>query len=200
MKILVATSNQGKAQEFRELLPKEAQVVTLGDVGIAAPDEPSNTFAENAAAKARAGALASGLWTLADDSGLCVDALGGLPGVSSARYAPTDAERRTKLLAILIRTPEGRRRAHFQCALALSSPDGQRLFRAEGRVDGTIAGAPRGANGFGYDPLFVPEEEPEKTLAELETARKNELSHRGRAVRRMLPLIEKLLRDGDLTA
>ena len=200
MRLLVATSNPGKAQEFRELLPKEVQVVTLTEVGVTAPDEPGHTFAENAAAKARAGAIATGLWTLADDSGLCVDALGGLPGVNSARYAPTDPERRTKLLAILIRTPEGRRRAHFQCALALAAPDGQRLFRSEGRVDGIIAGAPRGANGFGYDPLFVPEEEPDKTLAELEAARKNELSHRGRAVRRMLPLIEKLLRDGDLTA
>ncbi len=202
MKLLVATSNPGKVREFVELLgpalPEGARLVSLADLKLPAPDETGSTFAENAAEKARQSALKSGLWTLGDDSGLCVDALGGAPGLHSARYAPTDAERRTKLLAALLRTPEGRRAAHFECALALVSPDGQRLFRSEGRVEGTIAGAPFGANGFGYDPIFVPDETPGRTLAELATAEKNKLSHRGRAVQRLLPLLEQLLRNGDL--
>jgi XTP/dITP diphosphohydrolase len=202
MKLLVATSNPGKVKEFLELLgpalPEGSTLASLADLGLPAPPENGTTFAENAAEKARASALASGLWTLGDDSGLCVDALGGAPGLHSARYAPTDAERRTRLLAELLRTPEGRRSAHFECALALASPDGRRLFRAEGRVDGTIAGAPRGKNGFGYDPLFLPDEAPGRTLAEMNAGQKNALSHRGRAVQRLLPLVARLLREGDL--
>jgi XTP/dITP diphosphohydrolase len=202
MKLLVATANPGKVREFVELLgpalPEGTQLVSLTDVGLPAPEETGATFAENAALKARAGAVGSGLWTLGDDSGLCVDALDGGPGLRSSRYAPTDAERRTKLLAALLRTPEGRRRAHFECALALCAPDGRRLYRSEGRVDGTIGGAPRGSNGFGYDPIFLPDEAAGRTLAELNTLQKNEMSHRGRAVKRMLPLIGRLLREGDL--
>ncbi len=202
MRLLVATSNPGKVREFVELigpaLPEGSQLVSLADLKLPAPDETGTSFAENAAQKARASALASQLWTLGDDSGLCVDALNGQPGIHSARYAPTDAERRTKLLAALLRAPEGRRQAHFECALALVSPDGQRLFRAEGRVDGTIAGAPRGSNGFGYDPIFLPDEAAGRTLAELNPTQKNALSHRGRALRRLLPVLSQLLREGDL--
>jgi XTP/dITP diphosphohydrolase len=138
------------------------------------------------------------LWTLGDDSGLCVDALGGGPGVRSARYAATDAERRAKLLQALQAVPEAQRGAHFFCAVALSAPDGRQIHRAEGRVDGAIAKEARGENGFGYDPLFLPLETPGRTLAELETARKNELSHRGRALARLRPLLERLARDGAL--
>ena len=202
MKLLVATTNPGKLEELRELLgaalPEGAQLVSLAEAKLPAPPETGQTFAENAAQKAQACATQSGLWTLADDSGLCVDALGGAPGVHSARYADSDPERRTRLLAALLRAPQGRRKAHFACALALVSADGKRLFRAEGECHGTIAGAPRGTGGFGYDPIFEPDETPGKTLAELPPAQKNELSHRGRAVKRMLPLLEKLLREGDL--
>src|SRR5204862_3647542 len=123
--LLVATSNPGKLREFVEILgaalPEGAQLVSLADLRIEAPDETGTTFAENAALKARGGAVASGLWTLGDDSGLCVDALNGGPGLQSARYAPSDAERRTKLLGALMRAPEGRRGAWFECALALAS-------------------------------------------------------------------------------
>jgi XTP/dITP diphosphohydrolase len=190
MKLLVATANPGKVREYVELLgpalPEGSKLVSLLDVKLQAPEETGSSFAENAALKARQGALASGLWTLGDDSGLCVEALGGAPGLHSSRYAPTDAERRTRLLAALLRAPEGRRRAHFECALALVSPDGQHLFRAEGRCEGAIGGAPRGANGFGYDPLFEVIEY-HRTFGELGPTVKRMLSHRSRALRAILP-------------
>ncbi len=140
MKLLVATSNRGKLVEIREILGAlPLQLLSLEDAGLPAPDETGDTFEENAAQKATASAVRSGLWALGDDSGLCVDALDGGPGVYSARYAPTDVERRAKLLRALHGVPEARRGAHFFCALALSAPDGQRVFRAAGRVDGAIA-------------------------------------------------------------
>ena len=199
MKLLIATSNPGKLVEVREILDGlELELVSLADLGLPAPEEPFATFQENAAAKATACATLASLWTLADDSGLCVDALDGGPGVRSARFADSDEARRRKLLERLRAIPPGRRGAHFFCAVALASPDGQRIFRAEGRVDGQIALEPRGAGGFGYDPLFLPEEAPGRTLAELEPAEKNRLSHRGRALQRLRPLLHGLAREGDL--
>jgi XTP/dITP diphosphohydrolase len=199
LKLLVATSNAGKLREVREILaPIGFELLSLEEVALSSPDENGATFHDNAAAKATECALKSGLWTLGDDSGLCVDALGGGPGVRSARYAATDAERRAKLLQALQAVPEAQRGAHFFCAVALSAPDGRQIYRAEGRVDGIIAREARGGNGFGYDPLFVPLESPGRTLAELETAQKNELSHRGRALARLRPLLERLARDGAL--
>jgi len=199
VKLLVATSNPGKLIEIREILAGlPLELVSLRDLGLPAPDETGETFRDNAAQKATACARASGLWTLADDSGLCVDALGGAPGLHSARYAPTDGERRSKLLAELRDVPLERRAAHFFCAVALSDPEGERVLHEEGRVDGSIAFAPRGANGFGYDPLFLPAEAPGKTLAELDAAMKNRLSHRGRALQRMRPLLARLAREGSL--
>jgi len=196
VKLLVATSNPGKLIEIRELLAGvPLELVSLRDFDLPAPDETGETFRENAEQKAIASARQSGLWTLADDSGLCVDALGGGPGVRSARYAPTDAERRAKLLAALQGVPEDRRGAHFFCAVALSSPDGRRVLHEEGRVDGSIALAGRGANGFGYDPLFLPAETPGRTLAELEAEEKNRLSHRGRALERLRPALARLARE-----
>jgi XTP/dITP diphosphohydrolase len=201
VKLLVATTNQGKLGEVREILAATGlELVSLADLQLPGPDETGTTFHDNAAEKATACASWSGLWTLGDDSGLCVDALGGAPGVFSARYAPTEEERRAKLLRHLETVPSARRGAHFICAVALSSPDGKHVFRAEGRVDGSIAPAARGVNGFGYDPLFLPDETPGKTLAELDSAEKNRLSHRGRALERLRPLLEKLARDGDLAA
>ena len=216
MKLLVATGNPGKLVEVREilaaqrarLLPESGgaasgpalELVSLKELKLPEPDETGTTFEENAAIKARAAAMASGLWTLADDSGICVDALGGAPGLRSARYADTEQARREKLLNAVGAVPASRRGAHFYCAVALSSPDGQRIFRAHGRVDGRIATSARGSNGFGYDPLFVPSEIPTKTLAELPQEEKNRLSHRGRALERLAPLLARLARDGDLPA
>ena len=194
MKLVVATGNAGKLVEMREILDGlDLTLLSLADAGLGSPEETGTTFADNADLKARA-AAESGLWALGDDSGLCVDALDGGPGVLSARYAPTDAERRAKLLAAL---SGARREAHFFCAVSLASPDG-RLFRAEGRVDGRIVEAARGSNGFGYDPIFEPLETPGQTLAELPSAEKNRLSHRGRALLRLRPKLLRLARAGDL--
>ena len=196
MKLLVATSNAGKLVEIREIVAGIAlELVSLRDLRLPPPDETGDTFHANAAQKATISARQSGLWTLADDSGLCVEALGGAPGVHSARYAPTDQERRAKLLHALQGVPEEKRGAHFFCAVALSPPDGERILRAEGRVDGSIAFSERGANGFGYDPIFLPAETPGHTLAELGSAEKNRLSHRGRALQRLRPVLERLARD-----
>jgi XTP/dITP diphosphohydrolase len=199
VKLLVATSNPGKLIEVTEILAGfDLQLTSLADLGLTPPEEPFETFQENAAAKAVACAARAKLWTLADDSGLCVDALGGRPGVHSARFAETDETRRRKLLDHLRGVPLERRGAHFQCAVALVSPDAQRIYRAEGRVEGSIAESPRGTNGFGYDPLFLPRETPGRTLAELDSAEKNRLSHRGRALERLRPLLDRLVREGDL--
>jgi XTP/dITP diphosphohydrolase len=204
VKLLVATGNPGKVREFKEILAEMLaagghSLVSLEDLGLPAPDETGATFEDNAAQKATTCAIQSGLWTLADDSGLCVDALGGAPGIYSARYAATDEERRAKLLRSLNGTTASRRGAHFYCAVALSAPDGERLFRAAGRVEGRIAVESRGANGFGYDPLFVPAEATNRTLGELPEDEKNRLSHRGRALERLAPVLRRLLHDGDLT-
>ena len=195
MKLLVATSNPGKLVEIREILAGvPLELLTLEDARLPPPEETAGTFAGNAEQKAVTCARHSGLWTLADDSGLCVDALGGGPGVLSARYAATDELRRARLLSALEGVPAGRREAHFFCAAALSDPSGSRVTHATGRVDGSIAFAARGTNGFGYDPLFLPSEVPGKTLAELASEEKNRLSHRGRALRALLPALDRLAR------
>jgi XTP/dITP diphosphohydrolase len=193
VKLVVATGNRGKLVEFEELLAGLGlEVLALGDVGLEPPEETGATFAENAALKATFAARRSGLWALADDSGLCVAALGGRPGLHSARYASDDEERRAKLLRAISGASD--RGAYFFCAAALCGPGGAPLHAADGRVDGDIALAPRGANGFGYDPIFLPRETPGRTLAELPAAEKNRLSHRGRAVAKLRPLLERLAR------
>lgn len=195
--IVVATRNAGKAAEFRAMLaPLGIEVLSLLDLPDGAvPDvvEDGDTFAANAEKKARAAAVALGRPALADDSGLCVDALGGEPGVYSARYAgepSSDARNNEKLLRELAsrgaREPAGGEgalsAAQFRCALALHDPEtGETLF-AEGACEGVILAAPRGEGGFGYDPLFyVPA--VGKSFAELDKAEKNRLSHRGEALR-----------------
>jgi XTP/dITP diphosphohydrolase len=211
VKLVIATGNAGKMQELREMLgPLGFTLLSLSDAGLSSPEEPFATFQENADLKAR-DAARSGMWALGDDSGLCVDALDGAPGVHSARYAPTDVERRAKLLQALRDVPYERRGAHFFCAMTLAAPRfgagsdrGRpsaaevRLFRAEGRVDGRIVRTERGTNGFGYDPLFEPTETPGRTIAELPSDDKNRLSHRGRALERLRPLLTQLAKDGDL--
>ncbi|MEO0321725.1 MAG: RdgB/HAM1 family non-canonical purine NTP pyrophosphatase [Myxococcota bacterium] len=188
MKLLVATGNAGKVREFQALL-EGFELVRPGDLGLDLEvEEDRPDFEGNARKKARAYAAASGLPTLADDSGLEVDALGGAPGVHSARYAGAegpgkDAANNAKLLAAL----EGvtNRRARFRCVLVLVHPDGRPWAQAEGACEGRIGRALQGEGGFGYDPLFYPDDAPGRAMAELSREEKNALSHRGRATRHL---------------
>jgi len=196
MQLLVATNNRGKIQEYRELLAGlTADLVFPASMGLAGQVvESGDSFAENAAIKARAYAQASGLLTLADDSGLEVDALDGAPGVRTARYAgqgASDAERYWLLLRNLEHVPWEARTARFRCAVAIATLDGQ-LHTAEGYCAGIIAFAPRGEQGFGYDPVFYMPDYG-RTMAELDPAVKNRVSHRARAVQAAWPILETLL-------
>jgi XTP/dITP diphosphohydrolase len=198
--LLIATHNTGKQREMRALLAEIApQLCVPADLGLAL-EVPENgwTYAENALRKALAFGQASGLPSLADDSGLEVDALGGEPGVRSARYAPisgaTDADRRHYLLGRLSGKPRPWK-AHFHCTLALAMPAGEVYF-FEGNCPGEIIPEERGSGGFGYDPIFwLPE--AGKTLAELSVEEKNRISHRARAVQAALPTLRKLLGAGN---
>jgi XTP/dITP diphosphohydrolase len=204
-RLLVATRSVHKLAELRELLALDrGELMSLNDLGIEGDvDETGSTFEANARLKARHGARVSGLPTLADDSGLEVDELGGGPGIRTRRYAgenATDKENNAKLLAALDGLPPERRGARYVCVLALALPDGagsrgglpMRLVR--GTCRGRIAPAPRGTGGFGYDPIFEPASEPPggRTLGEWSQAAKNEISHRGRAARRMQPILREL--------
>ena len=193
MKLVLASNNPGKLREMRALLaPLGHEVVAQADLGIGEAEEPHDTFVENALAKARHASRASGMPAIADDSGLCVEALGGAPGVHSAYYAgregdreARDARNNVKLLAAL----GDDRRAHYRCVMVcVRSADDPAPISAEGRWDGSIARAPRGANGFGYDPLF---EVPGRglTAAELSDEEKNRLSHRAQAAARLVALL-----------
>lgn len=188
-KIVLATKNKGKIREFTAAL---AQVgldgVAVSDVcDVPEPEETGTTFAENALLKAKYYMQASGLPCLADDSGLAVDALGGAPGVYSARYAGEDKgdeANNEKLLRELAKMPQEERTAHYVCALALMYPDGQSVT-AEGRCNGRIQDHYAGDGGFGYDPLFyLPQYE--KTMAEISLEEKNKISHRGKALAELL--------------
>jgi len=198
MRILVASGNRGKAAEAAAILGQGAgarlEVLTLADIpGLASPEETGATFLENARIKARAGAAGSGLPTIGEDSGLAVDALGGAPGVFSARYAAGgDRARFEKLLRELEGVPPGRRTARYVCAAVLALPDG-REESAEGTCEGAIALAPRGAGGFGYDPVFLLPDG--RTMAELTPGQKAAISHRGRALRLLAPIMVRLLRE-----
>jgi XTP/dITP diphosphohydrolase len=201
-KLLVATNNPGKIREYRELLeglPETVDMTFPAQEGIDLEvEESGDTFAENARIKATAYAQASGLLTLADDSGLEVDALGGAPGVRSARYAgpgATDADRYRKLLAELAGIPPGQRAARFRCVVVLALPDG-RTYTADGTCEGEIGFTARGEHGFGYDPVFIVEGYGGKTLAELGSEEKNRISHRARAVEAALPALRQLLELG----
>ncbi|MEW6775254.1 MAG: XTP/dITP diphosphatase [Bdellovibrionota bacterium] len=186
MKIVLATSNKGKRAEFAGALESSGvELLSLPDFpGINLPEETGETFSDNAFLKARAVAKATGLPALADDSGLCVDTLGGAPGIRSARYAgenATDEENNRKLLTALEGVPFEWRSARFVCALALVFPEGgEHEFRGE--CEGKILGMPRGRGGFGYDPLFL-DPVTGKTFAELTGSEKLARSHRGAAIR-----------------
>jgi XTP/dITP diphosphohydrolase len=187
--LVFATSNKGKLVELQGLVGAGVHVRSLKDFPeLGEIPETADTFEGNAELKARAVAKATGLWALADDSGLAVDALGGQPGVWSARYAPTDAERIAKLLAALQDVPDERRTARFVCALCLCSPAQEVVF-TRGTCEGRIGHVPRGAHGFGYDPIFVLPDG--RTLAELTHDEKSGLSHRGNAFRLMLPKLRE---------
>lgn len=196
MQVVLATRNTGKLHEFQALAKGLGiTFVSLETYPEAVdPEETGETFSENALIKARAAAEATGLWALADDSGLCVDALGGAPGVRSARYAKgSDETRYRKLLEALGDRTIEERTARFVCALALVSPTGQSHVE-EGTCEGRITLEPRGVHGFGYDPIFeVAESHPPRTMAELSTADKQAVSHRGRAFQALKPHLTRLV-------
>lgn len=183
-RVVLATSNPGKVKELARAFPAWELEGLSAHPGVTLPPETGTTFEENAALKATAAAAATGLPALADDSGLCVDALDGAPGVHSARYAGDggDAANRAKLLAALRGVPAPARTARFVCVLALSTPDG-RVERVRGECEGMLLDAERGSGGFGYDPLFVPRGHA-RTFAEMTVEEKEPLSHRGRAIAR----------------
>ena len=193
MKLVLASNNPGKLREIRALLPKAWEIVCQAELGIPEAEEPHPTFVENALAKARHASRAARLPALADDSGLCVEALGGEPGVRSAYYAgregsreERDARNNRRLLAEL----KDERKAYYCCIMVLvRHAEDPRPLIAEGLWQGEITRVPRGANGFGYDPLFfLPA--LQKTAAELDPEKKNRLSHRAAALRNLLALLD----------
>jgi XTP/dITP diphosphohydrolase len=201
-KLVLASSNPGKLREFEGLLtPLGIEIVSQASLRLAEVEEPHGTFVENALAKARHASRRSGLPALADDSGICVNALGGQPGVASARFAGAaqpggmpgresqDARNNEKLIAML--AGKGDRRAHYYCVVVLMrhAEDPEPII-AEGSWAGEIVAQPRGANGFGYDPhFFLPD--LGKTAAELDQDQKNLISHRGKAMRRLLAKLKE---------
>ena len=209
LRLLIATRSRHKLRELGELLdlPPGVELLSPDDLGIEGePDETGRTFETNAAIKARYYAARSGLPTLADDSGLEVDALGGGPGVYTRRYAgpdATDADNNTRLLRELGDLPAGRRGARYVCVLALALPGdtgprgGLRLLSRRGTCRGRIATGLRGEGGFGYDPLFEPAVEPPggRTLGQWTAAEKHAISHRSRAAARMAPVLRALFAE-----
>lgn len=187
-KLVLASGNQGKIREIVRLLtPLGIEIVSQNELGVAPAEEPHPTFVENALAKARHASAATGLPALADDSGICVAALGGAPGICSARYAgdsASDEQNNNRLLAEL--GPVADRRAHYYCVIVmLRHPQDPQPIIAEGEWHGEILRSPRGTRGFGYDPLFL-DRKTGLTGAELAPSIKNRHSHRGKAMRKLL--------------
>jgi len=203
-RLVLATRNAHKLTELRRILAAAGGPVSPASLaGLdefpGAPDVPETglTFADNALLKARALAAFTGLPSIADDSGLCVDVLNGMPGIFSARWSGRhgdDAANLALVLAQLSDITDPHRGAHFACAAALAVPDG-REHVVEGRLDGTLAGSPRGTGGFGYDPIFLPEG-ADLTTAEMTPDAKDAISHRGRAFRALVPVIAGELGPG----
>ena len=192
-KLVIATHNSGKLREIGELLqPLGFECVGAAELGLPEPEETGVTFVDNADLKARAAADFSGFPALADDSGLCVDALGGMPGIFSARWAEAREGSRDFDLAmervwkqVEACGPDVSRDAHFACALAIAWPNDGQAESFEGRVDGQLVWPPRGERGFGYDPMFVPAGF-EQTFGEMEPAEKHAMSHRARAFAKLV--------------
>lgn len=198
MDLLIATQNRGKLREYRAIVANlDIDVLSLEDVGLGKLDveETGETFEANAELKAAAYAQASGRLALADDSGLCVDALDGAPGVYSARYAgegATDADRRAKLLDALKDVPDEQRTAYFMCVIVVFNPEKQTPYVSLGKFTGRIAHEESdGQYGFGYDPIFIPDGY-DVTLADIEPDEKNRISHRALAAQQMRPVLERL--------
>lgn len=193
--LVVASSNPGKIAEIRRLLPEGISILLAGELGIALPPETGSSFRENAEIKATVVSQASGQFAVADDSGLEVDALAGMPGVRSARYSgegATDARNIDKLLHELAAVPDSQRSARFRCAISLAHPDGS-VQTVEGACEGSIGHEPRGQCGFGYDPVFrVP---GGRSFAEMTAEEKDAISHRGKALRAMAPLLRAIFSD-----
>jgi non-canonical purine NTP pyrophosphatase, rdgB/HAM1 family len=191
-KIVIASHNQGKISEIREMLaPFEIEVCSAKELNLPDVEETGTTFEENARLKAETLAKASGLPCLADDSGLCVNALSGRPGVYSARYAPDRDFNKgmDMLLTEIVHSGSDDRRAHFSCVLALAYPEGTcRVF--EGRVEGQIAREKSGNGGFGYDPIFIPDGF-DKTFGHFSAEEKAAVSHRGRAFAKFIEYLTK---------
>ena len=200
-RVLIATQNSGKVREFRRLLEHiSAQFIGLKELPhVDAPSEDGATFLDNARLKARYYSEHFDSTALADDSGLVVDALDGAPGVHSARYGGdglSDEDRTDLLLSSMSDVPRKNRTARFVCAVVVCRPDmGEEFLHALGTVEGWIAFEKRGVNGFGYDPVFVPDGE-RRTTAEMDSEEKDQLSHRGNAIRAIAPALERLLLGG----
>jgi XTP/dITP diphosphohydrolase len=195
-RLVLATRNAHKVSELRRILSGWDVVGVEDFPGVPDVAETGVTFAENALLKAHAVACATGLPSVADDSGLCVQVLGGAPGVFSARWSGRHGADRANLellLAQLSDVPDEHRAAWFACAAALALPDGTERV-VEGRLDGHLVRAPRGSGGFGYDPIFVPDGDA-RTLAEYGPEEKDAISHRGRAFRALAPVVEQVLAD-----
>jgi XTP/dITP diphosphohydrolase len=185
VRLVLATRNAHKAREFAALMAPYEVHELPPDLEL--PPETGTTFAENALGKARAAAFATGEPAFADDSGIAAEALGGAPGVYSARYAGPGATDEENLAKLLREAPAGSRVAYV-CAIAYVEPGGREEL-VERRCEGTLAAEPRGSGGFGYDPAFVPDEHPGRTMAELDPAEKDAISHRGKAARALLEVL-----------
>lgn len=201
-KILVATTNKGKLAELRAMLDLDIEWVCLDDIGdFDEIIEDGSTFRENARKKALGYAAASGLWTLADDSGLVIDALGGAPGIHSARFSGDKAAGSdrglidhlniARVLELMTDVAQGKRTARFVCSLCLAGED-KVLLETEDVCKGVIGFAEVGENGFGYDPIFIVDD-LDKTMAQLSSSQKNAISHRGNAIRKLKPLLAELV-------
>ena len=189
MRIVLASSNKHKVQEINEITSRISDgvefVLPPTDFD---PEENGETFEENSYIKAKAAWEISHSWVLADDSGLCIDSLGGKPGIYSARYAETPALRIERVLNEMKDIPPAKRSAHFTCAMTLINPEGEIAYKVEGICNGSIVESARGINGFGYDPIFLVEGDT-RTMAELSEDEKNEISHRSVALRKVIDFL-----------
>ena len=191
-RLLLATRNGGKARELRELLSGVDVLIDSLASHPEAPDveEAGGSFEANARLKATQASTSTGIWSIAEDSGLVVDKLGGEPGVLSARYAGVHGDVAANNAKLLLELEgESQRTARFICVMALARPDGEIVAIGHGTCEGAIAEQPRGSRGFGYDPLFIPERAPQFTMAELQPEEKGLISHRGQAMRSFIPLL-----------
>lgn len=197
-RLVIATHNPGKLREIAAMIePLGLNCVGAEELGLPEPEEIGNSFADNADLKAREAADLSGLPALADDSGLCVDALHGLPGIFSARWAEDENGIRDWMRAmervwreVEAASPEAGHDAHFACALAIAWPNDGQTETFDGRVDGTLVWPPRGARGFGYDPMFIPVGHDE-TFGEIEPNLKHQISHRANAFRKLVAALQE---------